>query len=153
MDKEHQYQELIADVKQFYEREEQIHKHEKVYLKWCEACEEINLWTYWQGRGCLNARIMLVGQDWGSPDDSSEAYMTQFQEFNSGKRSSYWMDGTSVTDERLIELFSSIGDYDISSGKPLNPELFTSLEPIWVARRMRWLSPPESEAVGRSSDR
>ena len=125
MDKEHQYQELIADVKQFYEREEQIHKHEKVYLKWCEACEEINLWTYWQGRGCLNARIMLVGQDWGSPGDCSESYLAQFEEFNCGERRAYRMDGTSITDEHLIALFSSLGlGYDISDGRPHNPDLF-----------------------------
>lgn len=124
MDKERQYQELIADVKQFYTDEEKLHKHEKVYLKWCELCKEINLWTYWQGRGCLNARIMLVGQDWGSPDDSPNAFMKQFEELNSGKRSSYWMDDTSITDRNLIELFSSIGDYDISSEKGSNPDLF-----------------------------
>ena len=124
MDKERQYQELIADVKQFYESEGQLHKHEKVYLKWCELCKEINLWTYWQGRGCLNARIMLVGQDWGSPDDSPNAFMKQFEELNSGKRSSYWMDDTSITDRNMIELFSSIGDYDISSEKGSNPDLF-----------------------------
>ena len=28
---------------------------------------EINLWTFWQGRGHKNVKIMLVGQDWGNP--------------------------------------------------------------------------------------
>ena len=35
---------------------------------WCDECEdEINLWTYWQGKGCLEPEILLVGQDWGNP--------------------------------------------------------------------------------------
>lgn len=37
-------------------------------LTWCDVCEdEINLWTYCQGRGSLNPDILLVGQDWGNP--------------------------------------------------------------------------------------
>ena len=35
----------------------------EVKLFWCDACQEINLWTYWQGRNNLDASIMLVGQD------------------------------------------------------------------------------------------
>ena len=93
------------------------------YLTWFNDCEEINLWTYWQGHGNLNAKIMLVGQDWGSPADSSEEYMAQFAEINEGKQSSYWLDGTSITDENLIKLFSSIG-YTVSSEAPWNPNLF-----------------------------
>ena len=72
MEKEKQYRELIADVKRFYESEARLHQHEPLYLGWYDGCEEINLWTYWQGRGCLDARIMLVGQDWGSPGDCSD---------------------------------------------------------------------------------
>lgn len=124
MDKERKYQELIADVKQFYESDKKLHEHEKLYLTWWDKCEEINLWTYWQGRGNLNARIMLVGQDWGNLGNVSSPYMKQFEEINSGKRFSYWMDGESITDNNLIALFSSIGDYNISSGAPYNPDLF-----------------------------
>lgn len=37
-------------------------------LTWCDACrEEINLWTYWQGRNNLAPEILVVGQDWGCP--------------------------------------------------------------------------------------
>ena len=67
--------------------------------------------------GNLDARIMLVGQDWGSPADASDQYMAQFGAINKGSHSSYWLDGSSITDTNLIALFSSIG-YDISSGKP-----------------------------------
>jgi hypothetical protein len=72
------YQALISDVKAFYEAQGKQHDNEPVYLTWCDACKEINLWTYWQGRGNLDARIMLVGQDWGSPADASDQYMAQF---------------------------------------------------------------------------
>lgn len=123
MEKEKQYRELIADVKRFYENEARLHQHEPLYLGWYGSCKEINLWTYWQGRGCLDARIMLVGQDWGSPGDCSEAYMSQFEEFNCGRRSAYWMDGTSITDKNLIVLFSFLG-YDVSNGALPNPDLF-----------------------------
>ena len=122
-EKERQYRALISDVRQFYSEQEIQHKSEAVYLTWCDACEEINLWTYWQGRGNLNARIMLVGQDWGSPTDTSVEYMAQFSAFNEGKRSSYRLDGTSLTDKNLIALFSSLG-YDISNGAPWNADLF-----------------------------
>ena len=125
MDKEKRYRELIDDVKRFYENEARLHRHEPLYLSWYGECKEINLWTYWQGRGCLDAKIMLVGQDWGSPGDCSEAYMSQFEEFNCGGRSAYRMEGTSITDEHLIALFSSLGlGYDISDGRPHNPDLF-----------------------------
>ena len=123
MNKEQAYRALISDVKEYYIAQESIHKNDPVYLTWYNDCEEINLWTYWQGRGNLNAKIMLVGQDWGSPADSSEEYMAQFAEINEGKRSSYWLDGTSITDENLIKLFSSIG-YTVSSEAPWNPNLF-----------------------------
>ncbi len=78
---------------------------------------------YWQGRGSLDAKIMLVGQDWGSPADAAKDYMAQFAEINAGSRSSYWLDGKSITDNNLIELFSSIG-YVVSSGAPWNHDLF-----------------------------
>lgn len=123
MNKEQAYRALISDVKEYYIAQESIHKNDPVYLTWYNDCEEINLWAYWQGRGKLNAKIMLVGQDWGCPADSSKDYMAQFSEINEGKRSSYWLDGTSITDKNLIELFSSIG-YTISSGEPWNPNLF-----------------------------
>ena len=121
--KEQAYQTLISDVKEYYIEQEEIHKNDPIYLAWYENCEEINLWTYWQGRGNLNAKIMLVGQDWGSTADSSDQYMAQFSAINTGECTSYWLDGSSITDKNLILLFSSIG-YDISSGAPWHPDLF-----------------------------
>ncbi len=122
MNKEMQYQALISDVKQFYKEQENPDRNEPVYLTWFDDCEEINLWTYWQGQGNLDARIMLVGQDWGSPAACSPDYMCQFAEISEGKQSRYWL-GSSITDNNLISLFSSIG-YDISNDAPWNRDLF-----------------------------
>ena len=43
MSKNDQYRQLIADVRTAYQSEQRE-------LKWCDECQEINLWTYWQGR-------------------------------------------------------------------------------------------------------
>lgn len=123
MDKKQAYQELISDVKEYYKAQEATYKDDPIFLTWYDDCEEINLWTYWQGRGSLDAKIMLVGQDWGSPADAAKDYMAQFAEINAGSRSSYYLDGASITDKNLIKLFSSIG-YDVSSGAPWNSDLF-----------------------------
>ena len=77
--KELQYQELIADVQKAYLSESRE-------LCWCNECKEINLWAYWQGRGHLDADIMLVGQDWGSPwDTPSFETMKNVCDMNCGK--------------------------------------------------------------------
>ena len=45
---------------------------EKIFsFEWCSFCKQINLWTYWQGLGCYNPRILLVGQDLGDCNDLS----------------------------------------------------------------------------------
>ena len=95
MNKEQAYQALVSNVKEYYKAQEAEYHDKSVYLTWYDDCEEINLWTYWQGRGSLDAKIMLVGQDWGSPADASEHYMAQFAEINAGNRSSYYLDGAS----------------------------------------------------------
>lgn len=37
-----------------------------------DRLEEHNLWTYWQGRGVRHPKIMVVGQDWGSVEQSKK---------------------------------------------------------------------------------
>lgn len=36
-------------------------------MSWYEKCQQINLWTYWQGIGLEKVDILVVGQDWGKP--------------------------------------------------------------------------------------
>lgn len=44
------YQALVAQVRNYYESCPND-------LCWCEDNQEINLWTYWQGRNNLDAKI------------------------------------------------------------------------------------------------
>ena len=99
--KELQYQELIADVQKAYLSESRE-------LRWCKECKEINLWAYWQGRGHLDADIMLVGQDWGCPKTSVET-MKNVCDMNCGKVVSYMRRNDSITDRNLIQLFRTCG--------------------------------------------
>ena len=96
-DKQQEYQRLIQDVKSFYKGQEHS-QTDPIYLTWWQGCREINLWTYWQGRESLDAKILLVGQDWGCPQECSRQY-------------------------NLTELFHSIG-YEIGEGERWNPDLF-----------------------------
>ena len=104
--KEDAYRELVKDAKDSYASKE-------LSLYWHPECEEINLWTYWQGRGCLDAKIMLVGQDWGSPtDDSAAATMQQVQRANKNLPYQYLENNPNITDKNLKYLFNVLG-YDI----------------------------------------
>ena len=85
-----------------------------------EPCDEINLWSYWQGGvNHLNAKILLVGQDWGSMD--TEKYeearivenIVQKKKTEPDKYLSYVEGNTNPTDRNLIKLFKTIG-YDIT---------------------------------------
>lgn len=70
-------------------------------LTWCDACvDEINLWTYWQGRGCLDPEILVVGQDWGDP--RSEECAPTLENIRQGR--SYAENDPSPTDRSLAYL-------------------------------------------------
>ena len=106
MSRNDQYRQLIADVRTAYQSGQRE-------LKWCDECQEVNLWNYWQGHGHLDARIMLVGQDWGCPwDAGAAAVMRNIQAMNCGQSVSYMCENENPTDRNLIELFHSIG-FDI----------------------------------------
>lgn len=113
------YQQLIADVREDYQNRKHVCEKGIPALYWCKDCQEINLWTYWQGS--LDARIMLVGQDWGSPwDDGSAEIMKLISRINDEKSDFY--SGLaemqlSPTDSNLKELFHVLG-YDITKKEP-----------------------------------
>lgn len=112
--KQAKYRDLIEQVKASYPTRDPSDPGTELRLYWCDDCEEINLWTYWQGRGHLDAKIMLVGQDWGCPwDQSSQSTMKQISLANQGQTYDYLNNNPSVTDNRLIRLFQEIG-YDIT---------------------------------------
>ena len=123
MTKNEQYQQLISDVQSDYLHREPVRGNGIPVLHWCEECEQINLWTYWQGS--LDAKIMLVGQDWGSPwDDVSIATMEKICRVNDSSMEQFFpiLSGKDVnpTDRNLTELFRILG-YDL---KKKEPDLF-----------------------------
>lgn len=71
--KSRRYVELVEKVKQKYRNHPVC--TDKLELGWCDLlpgedlCQEINLWTYWQGWGYAahtpNIKYMLIGQDFG----------------------------------------------------------------------------------------
>ncbi len=101
------YQQLIARVQASYPAYHKATEYEKGQLVWCNDCQqEINLWSYWQDS--LDAKIMLVGQDWGCPfDKTSLPTMTQIQKANNGDVYDYLSENPSRTDHNLITLFST----------------------------------------------
>lgn len=111
------YQALIEQVRNDYQSQ-------PGGLHWCEDCQEINLWTYWQGRNNLDAKILLVGQDWGSPEDASALpCLSNIRKMNDGEQVPNMLGNESKTDWNLIRLFREIG-YDIQNSAIGNKDLF-----------------------------
>lgn len=82
-------------------------------LTWCDACEdEINLWTYWQGRGNLDPDILLVGQDWGNPRPKAGKALLSVEEIKAGPP--YDVDRVFPTDRNLMELFRETFGIDLN---------------------------------------
>lgn len=77
-------------------------------------CEEINLYTYWQGFGYAkntpHIKYLLVAQDFGNIFDSSN---DRIKRINNGEDIPYFETTESVTDNNLIKLFEILG-YDIT---------------------------------------
>lgn len=123
-DKRAAYQQLIARVRASYPAYQESTKYEKSQLVWCKDCtQEINLWSYWQGS--LDAKIILVGQDWGCPyDKTSLPTMTQIQKANNGDIYDYLSENPSRTDHHLITLFSTALNKKITL--PCNDLFFTN---------------------------
>lgn len=121
MTKSEKYQKLIADVRDDYLHRPAEQTSGGPKLLWCKECErEINLWSYWQNS--LDARIMLVGQDWGCPfDDGSEETLQRIRGVNDGTGKPFFPERNDnaiwTTDTNLGELFKILG-YDIWQKQP-----------------------------------
>lgn len=94
--KQERYRWLVEKVKNSYPPEGSGSE-----LTWCDACEdEINLWTYWKGRGVLNPEILVVGQDWGDP--KSKECVPALENIRQGRP--YQENSLSPTDQNLAFL-------------------------------------------------
>lgn len=117
--KQARYQELIDRARLSYAAYDGPPDRKDPRLSWCDDCREINLWTYWQGRGHLDARIMLVGQDWGCARGvESEALLQRVRRANQGFDCNYMEGNDSVTDLNLVTLFREALDLDVLQDCP-----------------------------------
>lgn len=115
MDKKDEYDKLIMDVKASYQKFPEDKNSDGVYMIWCDDCQEINLWTYWQGQGCFDPKIMLVGQDWGCANDPQS--ISNIKAMNRGEEGGYFSGKVFDTDINLNRLFESIGYHDIINNR------------------------------------
>lgn len=127
--KEKRYRELVNEVQIKYPAHDERYDG-LLRLERCDICEEINLWTYWQGRGHVDTtKVLLVGQDWGCAwgSDDCEA-LGSVKMMNDGNKVRYMTEeNRSVTNHNLRALFAELGYEDIfqtSDENPKNKELF-----------------------------
>lgn len=119
LSRQERYRWLVNEVKNAYPQEPTGAVNEFI---WCKDCQdEINLWTYWQGQGCLEPEILLVGQDWGNPDSPVGVKCLQ----NIRNRRPYMEDNSFPSDIHLAELFQKALNIDIS--KKCEQLFFTNL--------------------------
>ena len=111
------YDVLVNEVRASYQKEVRG-------LVWCDSCEEINLWTYWQGRNADRVKVLLVGQDWGSVyTEKTKKWVQKMCSTPRGEDFPYMEGNKSPTDQNLVELFKTIG-YNVDKNEGKNRELF-----------------------------
>ena len=123
---EMEYMSLCNEARSTYQlNTDGFGKEEFVWVPQCK--NEINLWTYWQGRGVRHPKVLLVGQDWGCPKDYP-VILSNVEAMNKGFDCKYTDNHAELfqTDNNLVELFKSIG-YDDIRNKNYSDLFFTNL--------------------------
>lgn len=144
--KQEAYNQLCTDVQKYYS-DPAIQN--KTNLGWslrtvgnetkgCE-CNEINLWTYWQGIGCLSPKILVVAQDWGNPlTKAFSKTVARIKTINESLKQNediselLYINKPHPTDKNLIELFSHIGCKGIDITKRQKDLFFTNIVPGYL---------------------
>lgn len=124
------YDELVHEIKQYLSSEETPFINSDDF-----DMDEVNPWTYWQGRGNRSPKILLLGQDWGALNASSLKYLSGIkivQEVASSEEVHYF-DKTKqkmgfATDRNLCDLFNALGYPNIQE-KCYEQLFFTNLIP------------------------
>ena len=170
MCKEVKYKKLVERVKADYKNRKYPTNENAIYVKDCEHdLKRINLWSYWQGN--LDAKILVLGQDWGSfiPSDKEnekrkiDRIMDEnFKKIDAGENVDYFSGVDerikSSTDKMLIELFDAI-KIDISGkSEPRIPLFFSNLclgyrnDGYTGGFKMSWLNSDVKYLVGYDED-
>lgn len=94
-----------------------------------ENGDQINLWTYWQGYQLKDidekdVDILLVGQDWGNPDNNP-VVCKNIERIQAGDKDAFYLSSVSATDRNLVELFNVVG-CDITRRNPGKRIFFTN---------------------------
>ncbi len=135
------YYELVKAVRNEYLNNPDAHKQgrgeKEVKLGWTDYCEEINLYTYWQGlnyeKNKPQIKYMLVAQDWGNPDKVKKDnvdFFKRIEKINQGNTDVQYVLEQDLsgapTDKNLVRLFDILGYKDITSSKRYADLFFTN---------------------------
>lgn len=123
LDKVNEYRTLVNQAKEVCHAKVEAgsYRNSKIVYTDCETwltdkCNEINLWTYWQGHGLTDfsgVKIMLVGQDWGSEKFETDSIRRIQEVQNNERKIDYDKKMKSHTNQNLYKLFLCLG-HDIS---------------------------------------
>lgn len=126
-----EYENVVKTAKEVIKGRNNYRNRKVVYVPcplW-EAGNQINLWTYWQGYqlkkiGKERVDILLVGQDWGSPDKHPYE-CERIKEIQAGENLRYIAE--SATDRNLAKMFKVFGEHiNINSEDPGMRLFFTN---------------------------
>ena len=115
------YEEVVKKAKNFDRKGDK-----KIKFKPCKTWldgDQINLWTYWQGYQLDDidkngVDILLVGQDWGNPDNYPNVIKI-IEDIQNGSKTANYPSNPSPTDKTLSEMFKVFGDnIDIRDKNP-----------------------------------
>ena len=131
------YCSLIENVKNKYRKNPIYTKN--LTLGWCDLrqgedlCQEINLWTYWQGRDYAkktpHIKYMLIGQDFGPPEkEEIKGTIANVRKMNDGIDVMFHdkvnlKARDSQTDKNIVGYFELLGKNEIDKKK--YPDLFS----------------------------
>ena len=127
------YDEVVALAKKIVKaRTQSEYSNHYIKLSSCalwEKGDQINLWTYWQGYQIKDidrkgVDILLVGQDWGNPDNDP-VVSQNIERILAGDKDAFYVSNASATDRNLIELFMLLG-CDITKKDPGKRIFFTN---------------------------
>lgn len=77
-------------------------------------CGQVNFWNYWEGKDHLDAKVFLVGQDWGALDNKDETIYDALESGTVDQNYQYMKNNKNLTNKRICELFREIHpDYNL----------------------------------------